>query len=79
MAEINQENKNSGNDTRQAVQFLQKKLKEILERKPIDYRDSLISMCTPILDPNLNKSMKENKDKWKLELSEYLMTVRIYL
>lgn len=79
MAEINQENKNSGNDIGQAIQFLQKKLKEIRERKSIDYRESLIPTCIPILDPNSNKSMKENKDKWKFELSEYLMTVRIYL
>lgn len=56
----NLENKNCGNDTGQAIQFLQKNklqgnIKE-KEKEPTDYRESLTVMCRPNLDPNSNKN-----------------------
>lgn len=78
----NMENKNCGNDIGQAIQFLQinKSQGNIKEkvREPAGYRESLIVMCWPNMDPSSKKNLWKKIDNWKFEQSDYLIIVRIY-
>lgn len=76
------ENKNCGNDIGQAIQFLQiNKLQGNIKekaREPAGYRESLIVMGRPNMDPSSKKKLWKKIDNWKFEQSDYLMIVRIY-
>lgn len=64
--------------------FFKKKKNKLQEntkekaREPAGYRESLIVMCRPNMDPSSKKKLRKKIDNWKIEQSDYFMIVRIH-